>query len=491
MRAWRKSWRILGWLIAGTAVGCATAPETSDLLDQSGYWQPGSAGAAERFELAKRSTPELISYIRRMPKGADLHNHLSGASYADFMMQSARDAGHLYDRAANRFVDMTSETTVSFDDFISNAQLVSAFRNSVSIRGWLGEGGNGHDAFFKSFQHMAGTGRRIPEMLAEVLARNHYQNVQHVELMVSVAPVSVIGRFVDRFRGLDLDDLPQSLDSYRPLFDDPDVNREFTQELDRWQREAESILRSEYGLRWADMPSVSYIPQLDRSGPIDRFFGAAVLFMVGVQADPRIVGLNIVAPEDLPLSHWQFDDQMKIIDYLWRELDRPAITLHAGELSLRESPVEPMQDRIRRSITQGHARRIGHGVSIAWEKDLFGLLAKMKREGILVELIPSSAEVILGKAGPDHPFYLYRSAGVPMCICTDDEGVSRTNLTMEYVKMVQNYGLSYVELIRMSRACLEHAFLDDDTRSAMLSSFDAAVADFERVLSDGFRERYR
>ena len=50
-----------------------------------------------------------------------------------------------------------------------------------------------------------------------------------------------------------------------------------------------------------------------------------------------------------------------------------------------------------------------------------------------------------------------------MCICTDDEGVSRSNLTMEYVKAVERYGLNYSTLKRLSRNCLEYAFIPGES----------------------------
>ncbi len=218
------------------------------------------------------------------------------------------------------------------------------------------------------------------------------------------------------------------------------------------------------------------------------FFAAAVLFMTAVSADDRIVAVNMVAPEDLPRSRRQFDAQMRILDFLWHQLDRPAMALHGGELALRESPVEPMWDRIRRTIREGHALRVGHGVSIAWERDFVGLLQEMQRAPILVEVNLSSNEAILGVVGDDHPFQMYRRAGVPLCICTDDEAVSRSNLTLEYVAAVQRYDLDYADVKALARSCLEHAFLAPELKAAQLAEFDSRVLAFETAVSSGFRE---
>jgi len=44
-------------------------------------------------------------------------------------------------------------------------------------------------------------------------------------------------------------------------------------------------------------------------------------------------------------------------------------------------------------------------------------------------------------------------------ISTDDEGVSRSNLTMELVKAVERYGLSYAEVQELVRNSIEYSFL--------------------------------
>lgn len=118
-----------------------------------------------------------------------------------------------------------------------------------------------------------------------------------------------------------------------------------------------------------------------------------------------------------------------------------------------------MRDRIRKTIELGHAQRIGHGVSIAWEDNAAGLMAKMKREGIAVEICLTSNAAILGVKGEDHPLRLYRAHGVPAFLNTDDEGVSRTTLSLEWVKAVREQEMGYLDLKEMARNSLEFSFL--------------------------------
>jgi adenosine deaminase len=84
--------------------------------------------------------------------------------------------------------------------------------------------------------------------------------------------------------------------------------------------------------------------------------------------------------------------------------------------------------------------------------------------------------VILGVSGKDHPFPLYRLFGVPVALSSDDEGVSRIDITHEYVRAVQTYDLRYADLKRMVRTSLEHSFL----RGASLWS---APDDFAHAVS--------
>jgi len=76
-----------------------------------------------------------------------------------------------------------------------------------------------------------------------------------------------------------------------------------------------------------------------------------------------------------------------------------------------------------------------------------------------VEINLTSNDVILGIAGMDHPFPLYRMFGVPVALSTDDEGVSRIDLTHEFIRAIQTYGLNYADLKKLVRTSIEHSFL--------------------------------
>jgi hypothetical protein len=80
-----------------------------------------------------------------------------------------------------------------------------------------------------------------------------------------------------------------------------------------------------------------------------------------------------------------------------------------------------------------------------------------------VEICLTSNDVILGVSGDRHPLPVYMKYGVPVALATDDEGVSRSDMTHEYLRAVETYGLSYADLKRMARESLEHSFIPGDS----------------------------
>ncbi len=77
----------------------------------------------------------------------------------------------------------------------------------------------------------------------------------------------------------------------------------------------------------------------------------------------------------------------------------------------------------------------------------------------MVEINLTSNVGILGVSGKQHPLPIYLKYDVPVALSTDDEGVSRIDLTHEFVRAVETYDLSYSDLKRLVRTSLEHSFL--------------------------------
>ncbi len=83
----------------------------------------------------------------------------------------------------------------------------------------------------------------------------------------------------------------------------------------------------------------------------------------------------------------------------------------------------------------------------------------MATKHVMLEVNLTSNDVILNTKGDNHPFMLYRKYGVPVALSTDDEGVSRIDLTHEYVRAAVTYPLAYRDFKQMVRTSIEHSFL--------------------------------
>jgi adenosine deaminase len=416
---------------------------------------------ARRFEEARNDEPSLIAFLRAMPKGADLHNHVGGSLYPEDGLRVAVRDGLFFDPATNTFRTAPTTGSVPASRLLQDDRLRSQWLDATGARGAAPGPAGGHDHFFRAFNPLLSAWNKASdaEAIASVVRRARRQNIQYLELMNSPGG-EALGRVQS---AAPVDASPaEALEKIKPRIDDYVASARA--ELDAWDREVAAQVGVPPPLSGADRPiTVRYLVSAFRLQPDARVFATWAAAFALMRADPRVVGVNLVAPEDDPRAQERFDPQMRLLDFLWRRFEHPNITLHAGELNLFLAPLEDLTNHIRRSIEIGHARRIGHGTAVAWEDDCPGLLRKMRDEGIAVEICPTSEAIIQGAEGDRHPFLLYRRAGVPLTLNTDDEGVARTNLTMEFVRSVRSWNLRYADVKELARNSLEYSFLPGES----------------------------
>jgi adenosine deaminase len=188
-------------------------------------------------------------------------------------------------------------------------------------------------------------------------------------------------------------------------------------------------------------------------------FAQVILGFETAAADPRFVGLNFVQPEDGYIAMRDYRVHMQMLDAIHGSYPGVHISLHAGELAPGMVPPDGLTFHIRLAVEQGEAERIGHGVDIMYEDHPYELLKEMAAKHVMVEVNLTSNDVILNIKGEDHPFEIYRRYGVPVALSTDDEGVSRIDLTHEYVRAAVTYPLTYRDFKKMVRTSIEHSFL--------------------------------
>lgn len=142
------------------------------------------------------------------------------------------------------------------------------------------------------------------------------------------------------------------------------------------------------------------------------------------------------------------------------------ITIHAGETESVES--------IWGAVYQLSADRIGHGLTLV---DNPSLLEKFRERKIGIEMCPSSNDQIVGFTNEkEYPLLQYLEKGLKVTINTDDQGISRTNLTKEFIKAGQLCkNLSLWDCIVLIRNSIRLAFCDMTTKTKLMKSFEDEI----------------
>jgi hypothetical protein len=447
-----------------------------------------TAITAARFSALRGDHTQLRSFLGRMPKGADLHVHLSGAVFAEDLIKWALERGLCYQPGdfaiASRPCD--DDTKFPLADALGpknpNAQDVyGRIVNALSMRSFIPSAAvpTGHDQFFATFDRFSAiTGLVAAEMAAERLHHYAADQVQHTELMVSLLPSDYRRQYVYAISGVAN---PAHRLRILEAYGLDKVVKLVIQQIDAVDRTISNRLGCE-----TDKPdpgcnvTYRYIAQVNRNTDEASVFVQTAFAAALVRADPRVAGLNFVGPEDYRIAREDYSRHMAMIGFLAKDVP---VALHAGELWIGLAPPDDLAFHIRAAVETAGARRIGHGVALAFERRSDQLLGEMRNRKVAVEINLTSNDVILGVRGKDHPLMAYHAARVPVVLSTDDAGVSRIDLTNEYLRAARDYPLGYRDLKRIARHSIEHAFLGPAAKRNAHRQIDASFARFEREVA--------
>jgi hypothetical protein len=442
-----------------------------------------TVATAAAFEAARGDHTELRAFLRRMPKGGDLHTHLSGAVYAErFIAWAAQQ--HLCADLANVLLskqqcDRPGDVPVA--DAMHDQSLYDRLVNAFSTRAFVPTVAvpTDHDKFFAAFGKFgAVTGTNFVDMVVDQLKDYAGENVQYVEFMTSFYCPDDREKLITAMAGQPND--AGRLAALRANGVDACVTakrNELAVAIDKIERElACDPQRTQAGCQ----VTFRFIAQVPRNSPPEDVFLQTAIAAALIREEPQVVALNLVQSEDNLIARRDYTRHMQIVAFLAQDVP---VALHAGELWLGDVPPPDLTFHIRQAVEIGRARRIGHGVDLAFEHDMDGLLAELRARPVVVEINLSSNDIILGVRGKDHPLPTYLAAGVPVVLSTDDAGISRINLTNEYFRAARDYDLGYRILKAIARNALLHSFLDEKQKRDELERFDRSSAEFERSVA--------
>jgi adenosine deaminase len=444
--------------------------------------QPSEVRTARSFETAFRSGPLAVqSFLAQFPKGADLHFHLQAGVYAETLIHAAGEDKLCIDPAQSKFArdehggmvkepcpaplvaasELSGNLTQAQQDLYDH--LIDAFsmRNFVPTTGY-----SGHDQFFSTFDRFGGLDKRhTGDWIDDVTRRASAQNQQYLELLETPSFGHAARTAHELGWNPDLAQMRQALLDHG-LRDEVAADRE----------EIHTAIELRNRLQHCGTPEalpacqvqVRFVYQVLRAFSPQQVFAQTLLGFETVeqsieQHSDDWVGINFVQPEDYMVAMRDYTLHMKMIDYLHTLYPKVHISLHAGELAPGMVPPDGMRFHVRQAVEMGHAERIGHGVSVMYEDDAPALLKELAGKHVMIEINLTSNDGILGIKGAEHPFQSYRAAHVPVALSTDDQGVSRIDITHEYVRATLEYHLRYQDLKQLARTGMEHNFLSGES----------------------------
>lgn len=455
----------------------------------------GNSSVQEYFTLidsVKKEQPDLVAALTKFPKGADLHNHLSGTVTPEDFITLGKAEGDCFGPdqhvpamyavapaiapgvCGRGFKPMTQASTEEQQQLLRSFSMYQFNEKGVtSIQA-------GHDQFFASFGRfgaISGAANNMGPMLAKLLQRENAESVDYVETMHSFQSAAV-SRLADLLRQKYPDAATYLQGSNYPAMYDYLLKSGLNDVVAAAQHDVAAYVSSAYatlncGTRSSDPAcTVSFgfqaavnrnSAQNDGSADLPKIFTQTALSFLLATAESKVVGVNLLSGEDAPVSMTSFSTQMQFFSYFHNRFPRVNIALHGGEITpyFVGNGNPALKEHLTGSIQAG-AKRVGHAVSFAYleDADKVEVAALMTRNNTLVEIQFTSNAQILGVAGDEHPFLQYfREYGIPAVLATDDEGVSYANFTDEWIYAVRQYRITYKEAVQLARSSLQYSFL--------------------------------
>lgn len=445
--------------------------------------QPHAEQATAHYlEKIKDNPQKLFMFLHEMPKGGDLHNHTGGASMAENMIRYASSDHLCIDRKTLTVIqNIPCKQKDLLDNVSKDKTLYSSLIDAWSMRNFVQTKESGHDHFFSTFdKYQPILSTHGGEILAEITDHAGQQNELYLELMVTPELASFIGDKV----GWNPDFTVLRNKLLDPTSGLQDLVVKVSKDLDADETKKEKILACDSSSPKAGCHiKVRYLFQILREQEPVQVFAQLLAGFEAATQDKRIVGINMVQPEDGYISMRDYKLHMQMVGFLHTLYPNVHISLHAGELNNSLVPDDGLRFHIRDAVKVAHAERIGHGVDVAYETHADELMREMASKNIMVEINLVSNAAILGVEGKNHPLPLYMEYKVPVALSTDDEGILRTDLTEQYRKAILTYQFNYATVKNLVRNSITYSFLpgknlwqDNDYRTMNIACMKDSVA---------------
>jgi adenosine deaminase/adenosine deaminase CECR1 len=429
---------------------------------------------------------ELTMFFTMMPKGGDLHHHYSGAIYAEQYLSWVDKEGYCVNKS-NYQIDVSKtltkteqarpageRTCLSGQDVLNDNTVLANLLQRWSDKDFYNHSGMQSPPdrqFFDTFAYfnpVAST--NAVDGLQRLKQRAIQENLSYIETIYEIAPIAQDADFDKKALAGGVSDA-----DFAALIAKLDKDQAFQGWIGAYLNNVDKV---SVGLDDANF-TLRYQPFALRFLSPSQVFSQIVSSFKLATSNPKIVGVNIVGQESVNVAMRDYTLHMQMFKYLKSRYPGVKVALHAGELSLGMVEPEGLTFHIKDAIDVAGASRIGHGMDIAHETNPLAIMKKMRDQKIPVEVNLSSNDFILGIKDQAHPVTLYRKYGVPYVLSTDDAGVSRNNLSGEYVLYAARYQPDYAEVKKLSYDSIRYSFLAEADKQRLLKALDGKFAKFE------------
>ena len=414
-------------------------------------------------EVKKTATPEqLYTFLYAMPKGGDLHNHLTGAARSEWMWDAA----------------------------IAQEQHGYIYYTKVTIKNCVPYGSNeyGPDPYFMLFRNVtAANYARLDQC-----QRSEFKRLQDLDAREKQGWLDSL-RLDKPYEGRN-EFFSAHWQRMNDLYTNPYWNGEILyKNMEAFGKEGLLYLETENAINGMLRPDGTEFsldeaanivrarlaaPDAKATGVEVRFQNSVLRFAPNAEDQTRMyyaindayrdlfVGINFVGREDDDKGYpLRFLKTLRELRHKYPDIN---LSIHAGEVD------EPNQ-HVRDTLLLG-AKRIGHGVNLITDPDTMLL---MQHGPTLVEInLISNLLLEYVKDYSQHPFPEYLRTGIPVALSTDDRGMWDSNMTDEFFVAVREFNLSWTEIVQMGRDSLAHSFVDEPTKNRLLAEYDKRIAVF-------------
>lgn len=422
---------------------------------------------------------QLTLFFSAMPKGADIHHHYSGSIYAETFLEWADSAKKTIDTIT--LLPRNDAAGITVQQLYAKPAL---YRKLLSV--WSDKDFDNHfheqpapdQNFFNTFSYFGPISTNFVKGLAIIKEQSLKDNISYLESMLSTVPRNESDSFFDKaiLQATTSAACQKIIDTKFNTFNDFDtLANGFIAMLDSIHQ---NIGDSSFMMRYQTYATRNNSP----SATFSSLYAAFAAVEKSLKKSKLLVGVNLVGPENGVVAIRDYSIHMEMMAFLHKKFPDVKIALHAGELTLGMVPVNELRFHITQALKVAGAKRIGHGVDVPYEENAVDLL-KYLHDSAAVEINLTSNEFILGVQGEAHPYRIYSAYNVPIVICTDDAGVSRNNLSSEYVVLASRYQPSYATIKKYVYNSIRYSFLSDIDKTRMIKMLDTQFVQFESKMA--------